>query len=241
LNTLEVSVDIEKYLHDLSDSSLQDFKARIRYDYERSLSELNVGYLDLLLMHWPGLWGSADQEKNARLRKACWEVFEDLYLNKRVRAIGVSNFLVRHLEEFFEPIGLDSETSCGKRKIACRVLPMVNQIEVSPYLQQREIVAFCKEHGIVVQAWGPFGSGATGVLTDSVISEIAQKYSRNNGQIILRWLLQHGLTALPKSLSAERMKANLEVFDFVLDNEDMARIDALERGISSVQTAEDIA
>ena len=236
LNSLEVSIDIAKYLHDCSEESLQAFKARIKHDYERSLAELNIGYLDLLLMHWPGLWGSDDQAKNARLRKACWEVFEDLYLAKRVRAIGVSNFLRRHLEEFFER-GTDG--SLGP--LACRVLPMVNQIEVSPYLQQREIVSFCKTHGIVIQAWGPFGSGATGLLTDGVISEIGRKHGRNNGQIILRWLLQHGLTALPKSLSAQRMKANLEVFDFELDEEDMTKIDALERGVSSVQTADDIA
>jgi diketogulonate reductase-like aldo/keto reductase len=221
-NSLGVSVDIAAFL---ADSSL-DIRSRIKHDYERCLAELNLGYLDLLLMHWPGLWGSQDKQNNERLRQEVWAAFEDLYLAGRVRAIGVSNFLVGHLE------GLLS---------LCRVKPMVNQIEVSPYLQQRHIVQFCQQHDIVVQAWGPFGSGATGVLQDPVLKTVASAHGKNTGQVILRWLLQRNIAALPKSLSPERMKNNLNIFDFELTDEELKNIDDLDRGVSSVVTADDIA
>lgn len=221
-NHLNSSVDMEYYLTHPE----ADLKQRILNDIERCLLELNVGYLDLLLAHWPGEHNTTDEVQGQRLRHQVWLAFEEAYTLGRVRAIGVSNFLERHLDALL-PL--------------CKVTPMVNQIEVSPYLQQRELVQYCQEKGIVVQAWGPFGSGATGVLTDPVVQAIGQKYGKDGGQVILRWLLQKDMAALPKSSSEKRMQSNLQIFDFQLTDEDMNQINGLDRNVSSVVTAHSIA
>lgn len=201
-----------------------DVKARTLYDFEKSLDELNLGYVDLLLMHWPG--NSTDETLNRYLRKAVWEVFEEIYKSGKARAIGVSNFMVKHLETFLQDI---------------TVIPMVNQIEVSPYYGQHDVVKFCQSSGIVVTAWAPFGSGATGVLQDDVIATIAKKHNKNSGQVILRWLVQRGMAALPKSSSETRMAGNLDIFDFSLSEEELSAISALDKGKTSVVSAEGIA
>lgn len=222
LNRLENSVDMAAYL---ADPSL-DVKARILHDVERCLAELNVGYLDSLLLHWPGLHDTTDEAAGRRLRRQAWAALEEAHAAGRVRAIGVSNFLVRHLEALLED---------------CAVPPMLNQLEVNPYMAQAETVRYCQSKGIVVQAWGPFGSGATGVLQDPVLAGIAARLGKNVGQVILLWLLQQGMAALPKSASPARMAGNLDVFDFALSDEDMQAISALDRGITSVTTADSIA
>jgi len=193
---------------------------RTVYDYEKILADLGHGYCDLLLMHWPGM--GDDAVLNRSLRKQCWTAMEELYKAGRVRAIGVSNFRKHHLEQ------LIADTT---------IVPMVNQIEVSPYITNSETVAFCKEKGIVVEAWAPFGSGATGVLKEPLLAELAAKYSKGPGQVILRWLVQQGIVALPKSSSIERMKENLDIFNFEISDEDMAKITGLNRNASSVPMA----
>jgi diketogulonate reductase-like aldo/keto reductase len=193
---------------------------RVTFDYEKVLADLGHGYCDLLLMHWPGV--GDDALLNRSLRKQCWTAMEGLYKAGRVRAIGVSNFRKKHLEQ------LIADTT---------IVPMVNQIEVSPYITNAETVNFCKEKGILVEAWAPFGSGATGVLKDPLFAELGAKYGKGGGQIILRWLVQQGIVALPKSSSLERMKENLDIFNFEISDEDMTKISALNRNASSVPHA----
>lgn len=202
-------------------------KERILLDVEKSLDELNLGYLDLLLMHWPGDHGTKDEAKGRAMRKQVWEAFQELYKSGRARAIGVSNFLVRHLE--------------GLKADGAEVLPMVNQIEVNPYITQQETVAYCQAHNIHVTAWAPFGSGDSSLLSDPLLVSLATKYGKNVGQIILRWMYQRGITSLPKSSNENRMRSNLQIFDFTLEEQDFEAISALNKNKTSVDTSEDIA
>lgn len=205
-----------------ADTPIEELKDRMRKDIHHSLSELNMGYVDLLLMHFAGCPGTRGgegmKEKNDAARKAVWEVFEEQFEIGKAKAIGVSNFDQGHLEELMK---------------TAKVKPMVNQIEVNPYITQTKTVEFCKAQGITVQAWGPLGADpATGVLGDETIAAIAKKHNKNVGQIIIRWLLQYGCVVLPKSQNEERMKGNLDVFGFELPEEDMKAISALDKNKS---------
>jgi len=202
-----------------------DAKARVAHDIEKSLDELLVGYVDLMLLHWPGHPGEQDGMQARLYRKHAWEALEDVLKSGRARAIGVSNFNQSHLEQLFED---------------CSVKPMVNQIEKSPYRAQPKLTAFCQANGMHVQAWAPFGSGGTGVLKDATVQSIAAKHKKNVGQVILRWLIQHDCGALPKSSSEKRMAGNLDIFDFKLDEGDMEQLDALDRGLQKSSVPVDI-
>jgi diketogulonate reductase-like aldo/keto reductase len=131
----------------------------------------------------------------------------------------VSNFEVRHLDTLLQD---------------ATVKPMVNQIELSPYMQQQELVQYCQKNDIHPVAWAPFGSGQTGVLQDPKIVALAEKYNKNVGQVILRWLLQQNISVLPKSSSESRMRSNLEVTDFSLTSEEIESLKSLDRSASSV-------
>lgn len=170
--------------------------------FEASLKRLQMDYLDLYLIHWPGKDKYIDT----------WHALEKLYKDGRVRAIGVSNFHIHHLENLLA----NSE-----------IKPVINQIELHPYLIQTEIREFCKKHSIRVESWSPLGRG--GVLNDSVIQEIASKHNKSAAQIIIRWHLQHGLVVIPKSITPSRIAENANVFDFTLSVEDMNRIDQLDQ------------
>jgi len=170
--------------------------------YEASLDKLGLDYLDLYLIHWP-VEGKY---------KAAWRALERLYRDGRVRAIGVSNFHVRHLENLMQ----DAE-----------FMPMVNQVEFHPRLAQQELRGFCSERGIQLEAWSPLMQGK--LLQDPTIGEIASRYGKSAAQIILRWDLQHGVITIPKSTKAHRIAENASVFDFQLTSDDMERIDALNR------------
>ncbi|CAM9149028.1 unnamed protein product, partial [Ectocarpus fasciculatus] len=189
-----------------------DIRERVFIDFETSLDELSVGYVDLLLMHWPGAFNSIDESVGRTKRRVCWETFEEIYTTGKTRAIGVSNFQVRHLVALLEDT---------------KIVPMVNQIEISPYIQQPEVVSYCMEKDIKLVAWSPFGSGSTGVLTDPTIVALGKKYNKNSGQVILRWLVQKGIGVLPKSSSEDRMSYNLDIFDFEIVTEDMVKINGL--------------
>lgn len=175
---------------------------------EKSLLNLGMDYMDLYLIHWPAVAKATPnwEEVNADT----WRGFEKLYQDGKIRAIGVSNFLPAHLESL---------------KKHCTVLPMVNQIEFHPGYTQPEAVAYCKENGIAVQAWSPLGSGA--VLKDPLLAEIAAKYGKSVAQLCIRFALQQDIVPLPKSVTPERIIANADVFDFVISDEDMARITAM--------------
>lgn len=193
-----------------------DVAVRLRDDLQRSLEDLGVGYVDLMLVHWPGSFASRDAASARATRRTIWETFVDLHQKGAARAIGVSNFTVRHLRELME--------DCPG------TLPMVNQIEVHPYCRDPELELFCREHEVAVTAYAPFASGAFEMLSDPVLREIANAHGVSVGQVILRWHVQSGRTVLPKSSSPERMAQNLALFDFALGSEQMEAIDALGSG-----------
>lgn len=176
--------------------------------FEKTLKTLNLDYLDLYLIHWPA---TPHQYKNwQELNLETWRAFEAIYATGKVRAIGVSNFTANHLEPLIQ---------------AADIMPMVNQIELHPGMRQEKTVRFCRDHQIVVEAWGPLGRGQ--LLANPQLSAIAANYNKSVAQVCVRWCLQHGCLPLPKSVNKSRIIENADVFDFVLSNDDMAKIDAL--------------
>ncbi|MFI9245965.1 aldo/keto reductase [Streptomyces sp. NPDC053086] len=171
--------------------------------FDASLEKLGLDYVDLYLIHWP----LPSHDKYTDTYKA----FEKLYADGRVRAIGVSNFLPEHLRRLLD------QTS---------VVPAVNQIELHPHLQQREAREFHAEQGIATEGWSPLGQGK-GLLEVPALVAIAQKHDRTPAQVVLRWHVQLGNIVIPKSVTPSRIKENIEVFDFNLDDEDLAAISAL--------------
>ncbi|MEO2075092.1 MAG: aldo/keto reductase [Bacillus sp. (in: firmicutes)] len=168
--------------------------------YETSLEKLGLEYLDLYLIHWPV----------AGKYKEAWRALETLYKEGRVKAIGVSNFHVHHLEDVMK----DAE-----------IKPMVNQVEYHPRLAQKELRAFCQEQGIQLEAWSPLMQGQ--LLDNEVLQTIAEKHNQSVAQVILRWDLQNGVVTIPKSIKEHRIIENSQVFDFELTVEDMEAIDSL--------------
>ncbi|CAM5393877.1 Aldo/keto reductase OS=Streptomyces tendae OX=1932 GN=GUR47_01575 PE=4 SV=1 [Streptomyces tendae] len=183
-------------------NSEQGYDSTLRA-FDTSMEKLGLEYLDLYLIHWPVPAG----DKYVDTYKA----FEKLLADGRVRAIGVSNFLPEHLER------LTAETS---------VVPAVNQIELHPHLQQRTSREVHAKQGIATEAWSPLGSGK-GILDIPAIVAIAQKHGRTPAQVVLRWHLQLGNVVIPKSVTPSRIKENIDVFGFTLDDEDLAAISAL--------------
>ncbi|MCC5932271.1 MAG: aldo/keto reductase [Cyclobacteriaceae bacterium] len=171
--------------------------------YEESLKRLDMEYVDLYLVHWP-VKGKY---------KETWKALESLYKDGRVRAIGVSNFLIHHLKDLL---------------IDCDIIPMVNQIEYHPYLTQSELIKFCLDNDIRPEAWSPLMQGHITEVAE--LSQLGEKYGKSTAQIALRWNLQKGVITIPKSVNPQRIKANAELFDFELSDEDVARIDALDKG-----------
>ncbi|MFI9719686.1 aldo/keto reductase [Streptomyces sp. NPDC052396] len=175
-------------------------------EFDASLTRLGLDHIDLYLIHWP----RAMRDDYLTILRTFAEIAE----SGRARAIGVSNFQPAHLER------LIAETS---------VVPAVNQIELHPYLQQSELRALHARHGIVTEAWSPLGQGRE-LLGDPVVSRLAAKHGRTPAQIVLRWHLQLGNAAIPKSVTPSRIRENLDVFGFQLDEEDMTALAALDSG-----------
>ncbi|MEH0979688.1 aldo/keto reductase [Bacillus mobilis] len=168
--------------------------------YEESLKKLELDYLDLYLVHWPV----------AGKYKESWRALETLYKEERVRAIGVSNFQIHHLQDVLA---------------GAEMKPMINQVEYHPRLTQKKLQAFCKEQGIQMEAWSPLMQGQ--LLDNETLQEIADKYGKTTAQIILRWDLQNEVVTIPKSTKEHRIVANADIFNFELTKEDMEKIDAL--------------
>lgn len=168
--------------------------------FDLSLSKLGLDYVDLYLVHWP-----------IRAKyKDTWRALEKLYADGKVRAIGVSNFQIDHLEDLLTE---------------AKVKPMVNQVELHPLLSQLELREFCRAQGIQIEAWAPLAQGH--LLDNEVIADIAARHNKTLPQVILRWDLQNGIVTIPKSVKEERIIANADIFDFELSEDEISRINAL--------------
>ena len=174
--------------------------------FEKSLEKLGLDYIDLYLIHWPSPQRSLYVET--------WKAFEELYKKGRVKAIGVSNFHPEHLD-----ILLKEAT----------IIPMVNQIELHPYLQQHEIADYNQAHGILTESWSPIGGGGGSLLSDPTFKTIGDAYGKSPAQVVIRWHVQHGYIVIPKSSNPLRITENANVFDFELSDKDMAKIDKLNK------------
>jgi len=171
--------------------------------FDDSLAKLGLEYIDLYLIHWPVQGTFIDT----------WRAFEALYRDGRAKAIGVSNFMIPHLEELLAEAD---------------VVPAVNQYEFHPRLAQPDLLEFCLEKGIRPEAWSPIMRGQVNDIPE--LKRIAEKYGKTPVQLVLRWDLQKGVVTIPKSVNRDRIEANADIFDFEISAEDMAAIDALDRG-----------
>lgn len=172
-----------------------------------SLDRLGLEYVDLLLMHWP----NPDQDRYVE----AWRGLAQLLEAGRLRAIGMSNFKPAHLDRLLAETG---------------VTPDLNQIQLNPYTIREETRRYDAEHGIVTQSWSPLGGRRANVLSDRTIQRVAERHGRSAAQVVLRWHLQLGLAVIPKSSTTDRIRSNFAVFDFALDDQDMAAISGLDRG-----------
>src|SRR4051812_43553874 len=195
------------------------------HGFEKSAGKLGVEQIDLLILH-QALPSAFDRTLEA------YRALETLLADGKVRAIGVSNFMVDHLTELLA---------------RAQVIPAVNQIEVHPYFVQPEVQAFGAEHGILTQAWSPIGGitfyrdgGHSSALADPVIGRIAEAHGKSPAQVMLRWGLQHGRSVIPKSVRPERIAENADVFDFELSGDQMAAMDGLDTGRRGGPEPEDI-
>lgn len=172
--------------------------------YDQSLKRLQTDYLDLYLVHWPV----------RETRKDTWRALETLYNEKRVRAIGVSNYYQPHLEELFE---------------FATIVPAVNQFEQSPFLYRPELLAYCRRKGIQPEGYSPLVRGKE--ESDTTLADIAGKYRKSTYQVLIRWALQHGIVTIPKSVNPQRIEANFNVWDFEIAENDMDRLNSLNADI----------
>ena len=183
--------------------------------FDRSLSELGLDYIDLYLLHKP--YGNY---------YAAWRALERLHKEGRIRAIGVTSFSNERLQDLF----LHND-----------IKPAVNQIETHPFQQQKDANAFLKAEGIVHEAWAPFAEGQKGIFTNSVLTEIAASHCKSVAAVILRWLNQRGVVVIPKSIRADRIRENFNIFDFRLSDAEMAAISALDEKKSPIYDDMDLA
>jgi methylglyoxal/glyoxal reductase len=181
--------------------------------FDKSLKELNLEYVDLYLIHWPV----------SGKRKDSWKALQKIYQEGRCRAIGVSNYLIRHIEELL------SETD---------VIPAVNQVEFHPFLYQKELLEYCRSKQILLEAYSPLTKGQR--LNDPSLVKVANKYNKTVAQILIRWGLQHDLIVLAKSNKVERIEENASVFDFKINGEDMTFLDSLNENYRSSWDPSDV-
>lgn len=174
----------------------------------KTLDDLGTDYLDLYLIHWPRPICIRDtwEEANAET----WRAFEELYSAGKIKAIGLSNFLPKHIDALLN---------------TAKIKPMVNQIEIHPGLDRSDVIDYCKDKAIQLEAWAPFAVGE--VFKIPLLNELSKKYNRPVSQIVLRWFLQNGIVPLPKSITESRIKENLNIYDFEISLEDMKKIDEI--------------
>ena len=176
----------------------------IEPSFEESLKKLQTDYVDLLLLHFPV----------TELRRPAWHRMQDIYRSGKAKAIGVSNYTIPHLEELLRE---------------CEVKPAVNQVELHVFLQQPELVRYCQDNDIAIEAYSPLAHGYD--MLDKTIAKIAEKHGKSVAQIMIRWCLEKGFVTIPKSTHPERIKENLDTLNFKLDEVDITQIAALDRGL----------
>ena len=182
--------------------------------FERSLKNLGLDYLDLYLIHMPfGDYYGA------------WRAMEELYEQGKIRAVGVCNFLPDRLLDLCKNV---------------RIRPMINQIEHHPHDQRDEELALMKKMGVQPEAWAPFAEGLKGMFSEPLILELAQKYHKTPGQILLRWNIENGCVVIPKTVHESRMRENLDIWDFQLSKQDLERMKELDKGVPSMLDTRDI-
>lgn len=181
-----------------------------KIEFEKSLNKLGVDYIDIYLIHWPA---NAKNYKDWKKANAdSWRAMEELYAEGKIRTLGVSNFYQEHLEALLE---------------TAKVVPAINQIEFHPGYWQTGLVEYCKGKNIMVQAWSPLARGK--VFDNDILKTIAEKHHKSVAQVCLRWILQHEVIAIPKSTNPNRIKENIDIFDFELSKEEMSLIDHLPK------------
>ncbi|MEI0510198.1 aldo/keto reductase [Brachyspira intermedia] len=176
--------------------------------FEKTINDLQIDYLDLYLIHWPASANKFNDWDNINLET--WKAMTELYKAGKIKSIGVSNFMPHHLKSLMET----------------EVKPMVDQIEFHPGFMQEETFKYCNDNNILVEAWSPLGTGK--MLNNETLKTISSKYNKSVAQICIRWCLQNNALPLPKSVTASRIKENTEIFDFVISDEDMKTINAME-------------
>ena len=189
--------------------------------FNESLNKLGLDYVDLYLIHWPN--PVKYRANYIEMNRESYRAMEDLYKQGKIRAIGVSNFLVHHLDELLE---------------TATIVPHVNQIRLFPGLRQDEVISYCKEKGIAIEAYSPFGTGK--IFEVKELQELASKYNKSIAQICVRYSLDKGYIPLPKSVTPSRIKSNIEVFDFKLDKEDIKLLDNLPNYVSPLKDIDNI-
>ncbi|HEV7423743.1 MAG TPA: aldo/keto reductase [Candidatus Paceibacterota bacterium] len=186
-----------------------------------SLSKLDMSYVDLYLIHWPS--ASEDKFKMINKREETWRAMEEILKSGKAKAIGVSNYTIEYLEEM---------------KKYAEVLPAVNQVEFHPFLYQEDLLQYCKDNEILLEAYSPLVKFRK--VDNELIKNMEQKYDKTHGQILIRWGLQHGCIPIPKSIHRDRIKENSEVFNFEILEEDMKKINNLNENIHQAWNPEEI-
>ena len=181
-------------------------KSRVKDAFDDSLDKMKLDYVDLYLIHWPVAGKFVES----------WLVLEEIYKSGRAKAIGISNFKEHHIQTLLE---------------SATVKPTTNQIELHPYLNQQDLVEYCQKLDIIVEAWSPLGANKTNLFEESKLKKIALTHKKSVAQIVLRWNYQRNIVTIPKSSNKERLKENLNIFDFELNEEDMRQIYSLDKNL----------
>lgn len=179
---------------------------------DKSLEKLGLSYVDLYLIHWPS--ASEDEKETINKRAETWKAMEEILEKKKARAIGVSNYTITHLEEMKE---------------YANVMPMINQVEFNPFLYQKDLLDYCKNHNIAFESYSPLAKGQR--LNNSNLISIGKKHKKTPAQVMLRWALEHGTIVIPKSTNKENIFENIDIFDFELDSFDMNILDNMNEGL----------
>lgn len=188
-------------------------KSKLMPSFEESLKKLQMDYVDLLLLHFP----------RPETRHDAWPIMEEIYKSGKAKSIGVSNYTVKHLKELLAD---------------CKIKPAVNQVELHVFLQQPELVEYCKTNGIIVEAYSPLAHAQK--MDHPILDKIAKKYGKTNAQVMLRWCIDYGTVTLPKSTHKERIEENIDIFDFRLTKDDMAELAKLDSNLRTAWDPSDV-